>query len=147
MSTSMLLRDSRARPDLFHWNGPISDARLRTWLRQQGIDRRIPGDLVELWRLTGGGDFLETETLLGPFADESLGDDVAGANQTLRQQGLSGQFLVFCRGASVGAIDLSSGDFVELESRTLRVRRRFRSLDDWYTSTVRAELGARYGLR
>lgn len=141
-----ILSDSRTRPDLFHWNGPIADARLRTWFLEHGFEGRIPEDLLRFWRRTGGGDIFETETLLGPFADPALEDDVAGVNASLRQKGLPPQFLVFYRGSYIGAVDLSSGDFVEMLESGFRVRRRFQSFDDWYANTVRAEFAGRYGL-
>jgi hypothetical protein len=147
MSYDALLSDGKSRPDLFAWFGAIGDDRLRAWLRGHALVGTIPDDLFALWSLTGGGDYLETETLLGPFGDPALGDDVIGANEFLRAKGLPAHFLVFSRGIALGAIDLSSGDYVELADSGFRVTRRFSSLDAWYLSAGRAELRDRYGLR
>jgi hypothetical protein len=71
---SLLQQDQGLRPLLFVWNGPISAERLDTWLGERGLE--IPDDLVEFWRETGGGDLFESETILGPFGDKRLGDDL-----------------------------------------------------------------------
>jgi hypothetical protein len=146
MKSLKVIEDSSLRPELFIWNGPIESDRLAAWLRRHGLDTSCPKDLQFLWQVTGGGDIFESETLLGPFGNVQTGDDVIHANEFLRRQGLPGRFLVFFVGLSYGAIDTVSGDYVELESENFRVRRHFRSLDDWYVNTARADFGRKYGL-
>jgi hypothetical protein len=106
----------------------------------------MPDDLVALWRETGGGDIFETETILGPGSDRELGDDVMAVNTDFRGRGLADSFAVFHVGSFVSAIDKNTKDYVELDPATLIVRARFRSLDEWYAKTLRAEFAARYGL-
>ncbi len=141
-----LLEDSRLRPDVFQWNGPVEAERLATWLDGNGLTAIVPQDLVTLWLLTGGGDIFESETLLGPFGDVTLGDDVVEAKAFLRSTGLPSGYLVFSRGFTLGAVEHSTGEFVELDSRDFRVTARFSTLDDWYRKSVRAEFASRYRL-
>ena len=64
--------DARVRPDLFHWNGPIDPSRLQAWVDGNSWLGPCPGDLLAFWQETRGGDVLESETILGPFGDESV---------------------------------------------------------------------------
>ncbi len=146
MTELMIIQDSLCRPTAFFWNGAIDAARLRAWLHRNGLEAKCPNDLVRLWQVTGGGNFFESETILGPYGDAQMGDDFLGANEHLRARGLPPRFLAFSTGMSIGAVDVSTGEFVELGNEGLDVRCRYVSLDHWYSSTVRDELGARYGL-
>jgi hypothetical protein len=143
MSKPLILRDAKDRPDLFDWEGPIAPDRLKEWERAHG---RVPPGLLLLWERTGGGTFLETETLLSPFGDPSMGDAVVEASVDLSEQGLPDHLLLFHRGTAVCAFDTRSGELVELDPSALTVTRKFASLDEWYRLTVRDELGPRYKL-
>src|SRR3989442_3494011 len=59
-----LLEDARKRPDLFVWRGAIDPVRLDAWLLSRRL--KVPRDLRFFWVQTGGGDFFEGETVLGP---------------------------------------------------------------------------------
>ena len=146
MSTSALIDDARVRPDLFHWNGRMDSASLRAWLESNQWLGHCPGDLLAFWEETGGGDVFESETILGPLSDPSLGDDIAAVNRELRSRGMLHRFVVYHLGYSMCAVDTVSGDYVELEPSSFRVLRRFASLDDWYQATLRSEFRQRYGL-
>jgi hypothetical protein len=139
-----ILRDARAAPRLFHWLGPIEEARLDDWLRRHDLAGSCLSDLVKLWRETGGGDFFESETILGPIGNAELGDDLIGANDFLHALGVPERFLVFCEGCFRGAVDVETGEYVQLVGTT--ERERFASLDEWYARTERAEFAERYGL-
>ncbi len=60
----VLLQDAECVPRLFFPFGSIPEAELHAWLEQIGLT--FPADLVELWRLAGGGDVFETETIFRP---------------------------------------------------------------------------------
>jgi hypothetical protein len=138
--------DARNRPDLFRWHGAIDEENLRQWLTVNGLADRLAPDLVSFWRQTGGGEAFETETLLGPFGDSSLGEGAMDVNRTLWQSGMPAQYFVFHIGLLTSAADTNAGDYVELAPDTFDVVRRFSTFDDWYLSTLRSEYGARYGL-
>lgn len=144
--TTTLINDRHRRPELFRWNGPMERSALTKWLERNVLDGRLPEDLVALWAETGGGDVFETETILAPFGDASLGEDIIEVNRSLHEAGMPSQYLVFHTGLLTSAIDTLIGDYVELAPVDFRVVRRFSSLDDWYESTLRAEYSHRYGI-
>src|SRR5258706_1690445 len=92
-----ILDDARRRPDLFVWQGPVDPGWLDGWLRARRL--KIPAELRFVWIETGGGDFLENETILGPTGDITLADDVHSVNAYHRTRGLSEEYLVFNRRA------------------------------------------------
>ena len=143
MSTT-LERDESTRPDLFEWNGPIPASRLNEWLQQRGLD--VPAELIELWQRTGGGELLESETLLGPFGDPQRGDDVDSSNEAHRRKGLRPGYLVVHVGYALTAIRLNDRKWVTLDPKTYEEAAEHASLDDWYTSVLHAEFADRYGL-
>ncbi len=147
MSTSAMTDDARLRPDLFRWNGRMDPATLRAWLAANQWSGPCPSDLLFFWQETGGGDVFETETILGPLGDPQMGDDIASVNCAMRSRGLPARFLVFHTGLLVSAVDTEVGDYVELESSSFHVLRRFASLDEWYRATLRKEYRQRYRMQ
>jgi hypothetical protein len=139
-----ILQDARDRPDLFQWNGPIEAARLDDWLRQHGLTSKCPPDLVALWCATGGGTYFESETILGPFGDAALGEDLIGVNELYRSRGIGDPWLVFSRGAFLGTTD--GRVFSDVDERERTRRGRYGSFNAWYADTVRHEFADRYGL-
>src|SRR5689334_12612290 len=97
-----IITDAMSRPDLFVWNGPIEGRQLRRWLSKNALN--LPEDLVAFLELTGGGDLFESETILGPYGDVELGDDLIGANISLRSEGMPAGYVVFHRGIDLSAI-------------------------------------------
>ena len=146
MSIRTLADDARARPDLFNWLGRMNSSELQSWLARNEWVGSCPEDLKTFWQETGGGDVFETETILGPLGDPELGDDIAAVNREMKERGMPERFVVYHVGLLTSAVDTLSGDYVELAPQEFRVLRRFSSLDEWYTSTLRAEYGRRYGL-
>jgi hypothetical protein len=124
----------------------VDEAALRGWLERASMRGRLPADLVSFWAETGGGDVFETETILGPLGDPSLGEDIIELNRSLQGAGMPDQYFVFHDGLLTSAVDTLAGDYVELAPEGYRVLRRFASLDDWYRSTLRHEYAQRYGL-
>jgi len=144
--TSLFVQDSRRVPHAFAWRGPISSERLRVWLRESGLQGLVPADLLALWEATGGGDYFESETLLSPFGDASMGDDVLGKRDLWRRSGLPRGLLPIATGVFPAALDTATGTVVALDPETHRELARFASVDDWYRATARRDLAPRYGL-
>lgn len=141
----LMYRDADLRPNLFFWNGPIAPERLESWLVERRLE--IPGDLFEFWLVTGGGDIFETETILGPFGDVSMGDDVDSANLFYHEQGLPANCLLFHTGmGGLSAVRLSDNVYLLLDETNYHELKRFASLEDWYERLPREEYAERYGL-
>ncbi len=139
-----LLKDRATRPGLFHFLGAIQPEKLDMWLRERNLI--IPPDLRHLWCETGGGDFFESETILGPFAARDLGDDVDSVNQFRWQNGMPRDWLVFHTGLGLTVVKMSSGEYVSVQEASFEVRETFGSLDDWYGGLIRKEYAPRYSL-
>jgi len=142
----VLTEDAQRRPELFRWYGRPEDAKFRAWLESNRWLEQCPPDLLKFWQETGGGDAFETETILGPSGDMPSGDDVVAVNRAMRSRGMPERFILYHTGLLMSAVDTTQGDYVELDPATFSVRRRFRSLEDWYVLTLRKEYGQRYGL-
>ena len=144
--TSLLLLDSRRSPGAFAWRGPIARERLRAWLRENRLMGLVPDDLVALWEATGGGDYFESETILSPFGDVAMGDDVLGKRDLWRRNGLPMHYLPIATGVFSAALDTRTGTVVALDPETQRELARFPAVDAWYRETARRDLAPRYGL-
>lgn len=140
---SAIEADARKRPELFQWNGPLPREELEEWSRRYG---RVPEDLRWFWSSTGGGDVFESETLLSPLGDSSMGDDVVGVTEARRAQGLPGEWVVFHVGFGTSAFHVGDGRYAWFEGSVGAPSRLFDSLDDWYRGVLRAEYAERYGL-
>lgn len=146
-SNLQILRDAARRPVLFHWFGAMSSLEIDDWFRASGLTRdQVPLDLPALWAATGGGDFFESETLLGPLGSPALGDDVLSVNRGLWEQGMPRRYLVISRGAYAVAVDMPSGRYLELSQDSWRPLATYTSFDEWYARGPRHEFAARYGL-
>lgn len=139
-----ILADSRAYPRVFAWNDPLPRERIRKWADDFGV--RLPDDLVDLWSTTGGGDLFETETIVAPFGDVYLGEDLEAENLRLWASGMSRAYLAFHCGLGVSAVRQSDLALVCLDSKLGSELREYHSLDDWYAAELRAEYAERYGM-
>jgi hypothetical protein len=137
-------RDAELKPRLFFWEGAISRTHLKGLIDKQGWT--LPSDLFNLLTLTGGGEIFESETILGPFRDADLGDNLFTYNEELRGRGLPEGYVVFHTGMAVSAVRLIDGRYVELGLDNFHEREEFESLEDWYLRLIRAEYAERYGL-
>ncbi len=140
----LIYRDAQLRPDLFFWNGQIPADRLENWLREHALE--IPDDLFGFWLRTGGGDIFESETILGPFADAGMGDDVDSANHAYHQSGVSSDYLIFHTGIGISAVRFSDKRYVALSDTEYRELKIFPSFEEWYKGWIRNEYAGRYGL-
>lgn len=140
-----LFEDAAKRPDLFNWNGAVGEEAVGRWLRE----RRwvVPDDLRIVWAKTGGGEMFESETILGPFADPALGDDVDSVNEHLRTQGLPPDFLVFHAGVGgYTAVNQRDQSLAQIDPKTYQAASSFPTFDEWYSQVIRAEYAESYGL-
>jgi len=132
-----ILVDAQRFPHLFHWNGGIEMSVLREWLKFHHLI--VPEDLELLWHRTGGGEVFETDTVLGPFGDEGLGDDVLTVNAYHSAKGLEAQYLVFyVRAERLGAFAQADRMYVSLSREDYEPIARYADLNGWYASEVRA---------
>jgi hypothetical protein len=144
-----ILKDAEGRPDLFGWFGAIPRAKIESWAGLSSI--RVPGDLLEFWSQTGGGDLFESETIFRPTLIPSPepyfmeGDDVDCLNRWCIGNGMSPSYLAFHDGLYLSAIQLANQSFVTLDKK-FQESAVFATFDEWYVRTLRADFGARYGL-
>lgn len=137
-----LLIDAKSRPELFDWAGPIENKKLDSWLDQ--MQWIIPDDLKYLWCETGGGDFLESETIFYPFSSLYPYDRIADVNEYQRSLGLPENYLVFHSGIYLSAIDMTSQQFLLINEKSYAPHREFSSLEEWYVKAIRSEFEDRY---
>jgi hypothetical protein len=117
--TTQIYLDSARRPDLFHFNGPISPAQLDVWCRSRNLN--VPNDLKILWCETGGGEMFETETLLSPFRVSEILDDVDSVNVFHKQRGMPSDYLIFHTGtAGLSVVKMSLGEYATVEEGVIR---------------------------
>lgn len=90
--SDLFQRDQRLRPDLFIWNGPLSEGLLSRWLRDHGL--AVNKELFELWRDTGGGEMFESELVLAPFSDRRSDEEVIAVNASHWTRGLPRDLLL-----------------------------------------------------
>jgi len=137
-------KDMELKPRLFFWEGSVDSQRLKQLLHEKGW--ALPGDLFDLLVLTGGGEIFESETILGPFRDADLGDNLFTYNEELRDRGLPDGYVVFHTGIAVSAVRLTDGRYVEFGLNDFEERGEYASLEDWYLRLIRAVYGEHYGL-
>lgn len=136
--------DAVQRPDLFLWAGTIDPVVLSAWIIEHRFD--IPDQLFQFWATTGGGDLYETETILGPFGNDELGNEVLEVNMRARERGLNAGYLLFHTGIALSAVRMEDRRIVLLADPDYVVIGEFASFDQWYVATLRNEYAARYGL-
>lgn len=142
--TPAMRRDLELKPLLFFWEGAVDRQRLKQLLDEKGWG--LPMDLFNLLASTGGGEIFESETILGPFREADLGDNLFTFNEELRGRGLPEGYVVFHTGMAVSAVRLTDGRYVEFGLDNFEKREEFASLEDWYLRLIRAEYAERYGL-
>lgn len=142
---NLLQQDRARRPDLFHFHGAIQLEEMDAWLIKRNIV--IPEDLKYLWCDTGGGDLFETETILSPFGQRDLADDVDSINEFHKRNGMPGIWLIFHTGiGGLTAVNIPKGEYASIREGSYTVEQTFLSLSDWYVNIVHREYAARYGL-
>ncbi len=145
----LLLLDAEVKPGLFCPFGPIPRSELREWLYETAL--ALPSDLIELWEVAGGGDMFESETIFRPTVSSTpyvnfVDDHIEDRNAVHTLNGKPSGLYIFHEGAFLSAVQLSDRTYVTLKEDYC-VDSSFRSLDEWYVRTLRAEFGERYGLQ
>lgn len=141
--SAIILTDAQFASNLFLWNAPLDRGQIEQWLAQRNWV--IPGDLVEFWTITGGGEIFESEKFLPPLGPHDSEDEVAPRTAWHRAHGMPEGLVVFHEGLGFSAIRCADGAYVWFDVNG-RSRGEHRSLDDWYTQVLRAEYAERYGL-
>ena len=141
MSRWTILNDARIHPVLFCWRGSLPRAAVVDVLETYAPGLGRADDLVDLWTLTGGGDFLESETLLSPVGDPALGDALVETNEAAPPagppalgRGCSRPARTWARTTPRWGSTCCSGDRRPL----FLVEGRYRSFDAWYVHGLRA---------
>ena len=139
-----LHNDCSKRPDLFNFNGPIPLSELDRWINERQLN--VPNDLKLLWHETGGGELFESETILSPFGDSALADDIESVNHFHREKGMPRDWMVFHIGlGGLTVVQRNLGTYASV-SEEYKVQQTFSSLDDWYENLIRKEFAFRYKL-
>ncbi len=109
----LILNDSKLRPDLFFWRGSIPISEVEEWKHEHAIT--APQDLEQLWHLNGGGDLLESETMLQPITctEDNL---ILPRSKWLWGTGLNSDYYVFHEGLHVSVFRNSDHSFRSLNS-------------------------------
>lgn len=137
----LILTDAASRPELFFWNGKIERAHLDSLLSEAGFS--MPDDLAELLAVTGGGDFFESETLLGPFSEQDV-ENLFWLNRWRWANGLNKNLLLFHEGVIPTAVDQATGEYLSIVGDAEKVVKRFPRFDDWYRD-YRRDFAESYG--
>src|SRR6185437_12733994 len=145
----VLLQDAHKVPGIFFPFGAIPVADLQEWLQRTGLV--LPSDLIEFWQLTGGGDVFDSETIFRPTVPSApnscfVGDAIERRNAAHADDGKSDDLYIFQDGLFLSAVRLSDQTFVTLTSSGYVIKDCFRTFDQWYVGTLRAEFGEQYGL-
>lgn len=140
----VIINDSKLRPDLFLWNGALDAEFLDEWLEER--DLQLPEDMLEFWKLTGGGNVFESEDLLGPLGAPEFGIDFDATNEWLKNAGMPDEYIAFSSGSFLGALRLSDQKYLLLDSIVFDVLAEYDSLDEWYQNTIRKEFAQQYDM-
>jgi hypothetical protein len=139
---NLITEDSNLRPSLFVWRGAVPLSEIEKWEREQLVS--VPDDIKELWNTKGGGDLIESETILQPSGPDE-DDLVLPRSKWFWSKGLDSDCYIFHEGLYVSTFRRSGDLLCSLNCSNFSEVGRFRTLDDWYLS-LRAEYGDRYGL-
>lgn len=135
--------DAKKRPDLYFWNKPIPEEVLKKWLSERNL--RIPDDLIELYTKTGGGDFLESETILNPLHEDN-NENLKYMNDYYWKIGMPKNWLLFHIGFGDSAINMDTLEIIVFYKKPIRIIETFKSFTEWYLLWIRDEFKDRYGL-
>lgn len=145
----VLLQDAQKVPGIFFPFGGIPVTELQDWLQRTGLV--LPSDLIEFWHITGGGDVFDSETIFRPTVPSApnscfVEDDIERRNAGHADGGKSDDLYIFQEGVFLSAVRLSDQAFVTLTSSGYVIKDYFRTFDQWYVGTLRAEFREQYGL-
>ncbi len=139
-----ILEDATKKPELFCWAGAIDRSVLDSWLKDRGWN--VPEDLKYLWSQTGGGDFLESETIFAPFSDLWADDSLDQVNKAQLSRGMPKHYLAFHSGLRFSGVNQITLRYTFLSEDTYQVQGEFASLEAWYLEGIRPDFVERYSL-
>ena len=138
--------DALARPTLFLWFGaaqPQMDDRLRS------LPFSAHPELLSFWRRTGGGEIFESETILGPLAEDEA-DNLLKVNELHWSKGLPSDRLIFHTGTTISASFADTRRqrnlLVSFKRDSYEIQESFETFSEWYREVPRKEFAKRYGL-
>jgi hypothetical protein len=137
--------DSKNRPELFIWNGKIEFMELKNWLSKNNWEK-INEELFNFYLKTGGGTIFESETILGPYGNRTLGDDLVSMNQYYINLGMSKNWLLFHIGLFSSSLDLDNDEIIVFDKSSFKILFEFKTFSDWYDKFLRQEYYERYNL-
>lgn len=141
--TSLILEDAQRAAALFLWRGPVGRRAIEKWVAQRGW--KIPGDLLEFWTMTGGGEIFEGEKFLAPLISPRGEEEIAQVTEWCQSRGMPSGHVVFHEGLGFTAVRCDDGTYVSFDGE-LRTAGEYTSLEQWYSEVLRAEYAERYGL-
>jgi hypothetical protein len=138
---SQIKEDAAKWPNEFYLLQPIPPAELNAWLSERNLT--VPDDLKEVWRETGGGDVFDTETILCPYGNRDLADDVDSVNEFYWRRGMPVDWLIFATGiGELTVVKMSTGEYANVRYDSFEVTETFSSFADWY-AWIRKDLAPR----
>src|SRR4051812_26130713 len=111
-----IVQDAERNPKVFCWFGAIPASEINEWLIASGL--KLPSDLLEFWRVTGGAEIFESETVFRPPVSSLpnqyflVGDDTASKNLWHQSKGLPTGLFIFQEGAFLSAVRQHDQRFV-----------------------------------
>ena len=100
-----------------------------------------------MWCELGGGEMFESETILSPFGEKDLADDVDSVNEFHWNQGMPSDYLIFHTGiGGLTVVKLREGKYASVDENKYLIERNFDSIAEWYCETIRKEYSLRYRL-
>lgn len=86
----------------------------------------------------GGGDVDQTETILGPYGNRELADDVDSVNEFHWRKGMPADWLIFHTGlGGLTVVKMSTGEYANVQHDSFEVEETFNSFADWYEKSIR----------
>jgi hypothetical protein len=86
----------------------------------------------------GGGDVDQTETILGPYGNRELADDVDSVNDFHWRKGMPVDWLIFATGVGdLTVVKMSTGEYANVQHDSFEVEETFNSFADWYEKSIR----------
>ncbi len=139
----LILNDAQRAPHLFRWNGQVGRRTIEDWIALHGW--KIPGDLLDFWTITRGGEVFESERFLPPLASPDGQEEIVQVTGWCQRRGLPDGLVVFHEGLGFTAVRCLDGAYLSLDS-AVQVAGEYTSLDQWYSDVLRREYAERYGL-
>ena len=144
---NLFLEDALANPILFPLGWKVDRAFLENWIQLHNL--KLPTELIDIWIIGGGGDFLETETLLIPD-HTSNSDEVESIEKTtdfLIQNGFPKGFFIIHKGCVISAINQSQQSIFTFSADGYSLITSYSTINRWYKEEFRDQFGPKYGLK